>query len=342
MKITRKLIYGLIILAVFTILSVLSTQIEIIRRIHISPLIISILLGTILSHLFKASFKEYLSDSIHFTTKYILRFGIILYGFRLTLQNLTEVGLEGLIFAIFIVSSTFIIGYIIGTKFLNMDKEITILTSVGSSICGAAAVLATESVIKTPAYKSAIAVSTVVVFGSIAMVLYPLLYEYNVFNLDLNTFGMYIGGTLHEVAHVVAAGNAVNIDVANSAVIEKMIRVILLAPFLIVLSFFWMKNDSEDERKNLKRKIVIPWFAVIFCVVIGFNSLGFVSESNIKIINIFDNFLLVMAMFALGLQTHISKFKEVGAKPFYLAFILFIWLIFGGVYALEFIIEITN
>jgi len=342
MKITSELIFGLIILAVFTALSILSTNIQLIENLHISPLIIAILLGTILSHVFKHSFKEYLHESIVFSTKYVLRFGIILYGFRLTLQNLTEVGIEGLIFAIFIVASTFIIGYIIGTKFLKMDKEITILTSVGSSICGAAAVLATESVLKTPAYKSAVAVSTVVVFGSIAMVLYPLLCEYNVFNLDLNTFGIYIGGTLHEVAHVVAAGNAVNVDVSNSAVIEKMIRVILLAPFLIILSFFWIKNDSEDEKKNLKRKIVIPWFAVMFCLVIGFNSFGFVSENNIRIINEFDNFLLAMAMFALGLQTHISKFKEVGAKPFYLAFILFIWLIFGGVYALEFIIGITN
>ncbi|WP_121627820.1 YeiH family protein [Poseidonibacter antarcticus] len=339
MKIKNNLIYGLIILGIFTEISVLSTQIEVIKQIHISPLIIAIVLGTVLSHLFKHSFKEYLNDSINFSTKYVLRFGIILYGFRLTLQNLTEVGLEGLIFAIFIVSSTFIIGYIIGTKFLKMDKEITILTSVGSSICGAAAVLATESVIKTPAYKSAVAVSTVVIFGSIAMVLYPLLYEYNVFNLDLNTFGIYIGGTLHEVAHVVAAGNAVNTDVANSAVIEKMIRVILLAPFLIVLSFFWMKNDSKEGGKAVKRKIVIPWFAVIFCVVICFNSFGFISGKYIEVINDFDTFLLTMAMFALGLQTHISKFKEVGAKPFYLAFILFIWLIFGGVNGLEFIMN---
>ena len=342
MKAKNNLFYGLIILGVFTEISILSTQIELIKKIHISPLIIAILLGTILSHLFKHSFKEYLNDSINFSTKHVLRFGIILYGFRLTLQNLTQVGLEGLIFAIFIVSSTFIIGYIIGTKFLKMDKEITILTSVGSSICGAAAVLATESVIKTPAYKSAVAVSTVVIFGSIAMVLYPVLYEYNVFNLDLNTFGIYIGGTLHEVAHVVAAGNAVNTDVANSAVIEKMIRVILLAPFLIVLSFFWMKNDSKEGGKAVKRKIVIPWFAVIFCVVICFNSFGFISGKYIELINDFDTFLLTMAMFALGLQTHISKFKEVGAKPFYLAFILFIWLIFGGVNGLEFIMGIAN
>ena len=340
MKITNNLIYGLLILGLLTQISILFANIELIKNLHISPLIIAILLGTILSHLFKNSFKDYLNDSIIFSTKHILRFGIILYGFRLTLQNLTQVGMEGFIFAIFIVSSTFIIGYFIGTRVFKMDKEITILTSVGSSICGAAAVLATESVLKTPAYKSAVAVSTVVVFGSIAMVLYPLLYEYHIFNLDLNTFGIYIGGTLHEVAHVVAAGNAINNEVTNSAVIEKMIRVILLAPFLIVLSFFWMKKQKIEGDETLKRKIIIPWFAVIFCVVIVFNSFDFISKSNILIINSFDTFFLTMAMFALGLQTHISKFKEVGAKPFYLAFILFIWLIIGGVNALEFIIKV--
>ena len=108
MKITNNLIYGLLILGLLTQISILFANIELIKNLHISPLIIAILLGTILSHLFKNSFKDYLNDSIIFSTKHILRFGIILYGFRLTLQNLTQVGMEGFIFAIFIVSSTFI------------------------------------------------------------------------------------------------------------------------------------------------------------------------------------------------------------------------------------------
>jgi len=332
----KNLVVGLLILSLFTLFCMVVANIQAVQKLSISPLIIAILLGVIVTHSFKKDMMDYLNTSILFSTKRVLRLGVILYGFRLTLQNLYEVGLEGFVFAVFIVGSTFVIGYFIGTKILKMDKEITILTSIGSSICGAAAVLATESVLKTPAYKSAVAVSTVVIFGTVAMFLYPFLYKLGIFEIDSQSFGLYLGGTLHEVAHVVASGNAINTEVAQSAVIEKMIRVMLLAPFLIILSFFWMKKENT----SLKQKVVIPWFAVLFCVVIGFNSFGFVSDGQKEMINIFDTFLLTMAMFALGLQTHISKFKEVGAKPFYLAAILFLWLIFGGINGLELIIQI--
>jgi len=338
MKIEKNLLYGLLILGLCTGISILIANIEVIRVLSISPLIIAIFLGAILTHVLNQKIIDYLESAIGFSTKRVLRFGIILYGFRLTLQNLEEVGLEGFIFAVFIVASTFIIGYFTGTKILKMDKEITILTSIGSSICGAAAVLATESVIKTPAYKSAVAVSTVVIFGTLAMLLYPFLYKLDIFHLSPQDFGIYLGGTLHEVAHVVAASNAVNNEVASYAVIEKMIRVMMLAPFLIILGFFWIKKETN----KIKQKVVIPWFAVLFCVVIVFNSFEFVSAENIILINDFDTFLLAMAMFALGLQTHISKFKKVGAKPFYLASILFIWLIVGGLNGLEFIVKIMH
>lgn len=335
MKIDKRLIIGNVVLSFVALFCMFIANIEPMQKMSVSPLIIAILLGAIFSHIVNKKVMDFLNQSIFFSTKRVLRFGVILYGFRLTLQNLYEVGLQGFIFATFIVVSTFAIGYIIGTRLFKMDKEITILTSIGSSICGAAAVLATESVLKTPAYKSAVAVSTVVIFGTIAMFFYPFIYKLGILDISAHNFGIYLGGTLHEVAHVVAAGNATSSEVINSAVIEKMIRVIMLAPFLIILSFFWMKKDSS----NTQKKVVIPWFAVLFCVVIFFNSFELLSQKSIEMINIFDTFLLTMAMLALGLQTHISKFREVGAKPFYLASVLFIWLIVGGLYGLAFIVN---
>ncbi|PLY07470.1 MAG: YeiH family putative sulfate export transporter [Arcobacter sp.] len=334
MKFDKKLGIGLLFIILLTLISMIIANVEVIKNLSISPLIIAIFLGTILTHILKSRYMIFLQEAILFSTKRVLRFGIILYGFRLTLQNLLEVGFSGLIFAFFIVISTFIIGYFIGTKIFKMDRELAILTTIGSSICGAAAVLATESVLKSPAYKSTVAVSTVVVFGTLAMLLYPFLYQIGVFDLSAHNFGLFLGGTLHEVAHVVASGNAIGMEVANSAVIEKMIRVMILAPFLLVLTFTGFKNKKEGS----ERKIVIPWFAVLFIVVIIFNSFGFIAQENVILINEFDTFLLTMAMLALGLQTHISKFKTVGAKPFYLATILFLWLIIGGYKGLELIL----
>ena len=272
-------------------------------------------------------------------TKEVLRFAIVLYGFRLTFQNLEEVGILGVLTAFLIVSSTFIIGYLFGTKVLKLDREITILTSAGSAICGAAAVLATESVLKSPAYKSAIAVSTVVVFGTIAMFLYPFLFKLGILNLSDSNMGIYIGATLHEVAHAVGAGEALGENASSNAIIVKMIRVMMLAPFLIILSIWLLKTavNSTIDNKDKKAKIIIPWFALMFIVVVAFNSFDLLSLQIVESINYLDSFILTVAMTALGMQTSFDKFKNVGLKPIYLASVLFLWLIFAGYFIVSFL-----
>ncbi|RXJ80557.1 YeiH family protein [Arcobacter sp. F2176] len=329
-------INGIIFVALFSLLAIYISNLAIFKNIGISPLIIGIVIGMIYANTIKSKFPQTWNTGIKFSTKTILRLGIVLYGFRLTLQNLQDVGLQGFTVATLVVSLTFIIGYFIGVKILKMDRELTILISAGSSICGAAAVLATESVLKSQAYKSAIAVSTVVIFGTIAMFLYPFMYKAGLIPFDASNMGVYIGGTLHEVAHVVGAGNGISSAVAQNAVIVKMIRVMLLAPFLIIISIFIIKTGiSKNEEK---KKITIPWFAVMFMLVVVFNSFDFISAKGVDLINTFDTFALTMAMTALGMETSFDKFKGVGFKPIILATILFSWLVLGGFYIVKFTI----
>jgi uncharacterized integral membrane protein (TIGR00698 family) len=323
---------GIVIVLIFTILATLISDFSFFKDLAISPLIIGILLGIVYANSVKKYFPQSFDNGIAFCTKTILRMGIVLYGFRLTFQNLEDVGILGVLTAFLIVSSTFIIGYFVGTKILKLDREITILTSAGSAICGAAAVIATESVLKSPAYKSAIAVSTVVVFGTVAMFLYPFLFKLGILNLSEANMGIYIGATLHEVAHVVGAGQSLGENVSQNAVIVKMIRVMMLAPFLIILSIWLLKTavNNTNNEEGTKSKIIIPWFTVVFIVVVGFNSFDLLSHNIVESINYLDGFLLTIAMTALGMQTSLEKFKNVGLKPVYLATILFMWLIFGG------------
>ena len=324
----KNTFYGVLFVGVFALIATLIAEVDFFRNLAISPLIIGIVLGIIYANTLKHKLPATWQKGIDFSTKYVLRFGIILYGFRLTFQNLQEVGFNGILIAFCIVFFTFIFGYIIGTKVLKLDREITILCSAGSSICGAAAVLATQSVLKNEAYKSAIAVSFVVIFGTIGMFLYPFLYKLGILDLNASQMGVYIGATLHEVAHVVGASVSLGEDVSKDAIIVKMIRVIFLVPFLILLSIWLIKTGFHN--KSEKIKVVIPWFAVIFIVVVGFNSFGFLGQSTITAINFLDTFALTMAMSALGIETSFDKFKNVGMKPFYLSFILFIWLMLIG------------
>ena len=140
--------------------------------------------------------------------------------------------------------------------------------------------------------------------------------------------GVYTGSTLHEVAHVVGAGNAMGETISDTAVIVKMIRVMLLAPVLLIMSFFI--RGRQDGNEGGKRKIAVPWFAFGFIAVIGFNSLNLLPLPVVAFINGFDTFLLTMAMTALGAETSIEKFRQAGARPFLLAALLFIWLMGGG------------
>jgi len=330
---------GILFVALFACAATFLSEFHIFKSLGISPLIIGIVLGMIYANTLRNKLPQQWHAGIVFSTKTILRTGIVLYGFRLTFQSIEEVGLNGIIISFLIVSLTFIIGYIVGVKFLKLDKETTILTSAGSSICGAAAVLATEPVINAKPYKSAIAVSTVVLFGTIAMFLYPFLYKAGLIPFDESTMGVYIGATIHEVAHVVAAGNAIGSVASSDAIVVKMIRVMMIAPFLIVLSI-WLAKSAKNTTSKTKAKITIPWFAVLFIVVVGFNSLNLLSLTTINTINAIDTFALTMAMSALGMETSIDKFKNVGAKPIYLAFILFLWLIFGGFYLVKFAITL--
>ena len=219
-----------------------------------------------------------------------------------------------------------ILGVVVGIKLLKLDKHTSILIASGSAVCGAAAVLATEDVLKSEPHKTAIAISTVVLFGTISLFLFPILFKSGILQMDYTQYGLYVGSSVHEVAQVVAAGNAISPVSSDTAIIVKMTRVMLIAPMLLVLGLFLSRLSTTKSKK----KLVVPWFAVMFIFVAGFNSLDFLPLPMVSWINIIDTFLLTMAMTALGMDTQLSKFKQAGLKPVLLAVILFAWLVFGG------------
>jgi uncharacterized integral membrane protein (TIGR00698 family) len=214
-----------------------------------------------------------------------------------------------------------------------MDRDTSMLSAAGASVCGAAAVLATEPVLKSEEHKTAIAVSMVVLFGTIAMFLYPVLYTSGMLDMSAREFGIYVGGTIHEVAQVVAVPASVpglDPEAANAAVIVKMTRVIMIAPMLIILGIYLSYSSRKTGGQAGGVSLVIPWFAVYFVAVAGFNSLHLVPENIVDLINEVDTFLLTMAMTALGMGTRFAKFKGLGLAPLYTAGVMFLWLVIGG------------
>jgi uncharacterized integral membrane protein (TIGR00698 family) len=333
-------LYGIIFVAIFASSATFIAALSPMKALGLSPLVIGIVMGIFYANTLHNQTPKAWQTGITFSAKKVLRFAIVLYGFRITFQQIAEVGMDGFLVSLIMLSSTLILGSWLGYKVFGMEKDTSILTASGASVCGAAAVLATEPVLKAEEYKTAIAVSMVVLFGTISMFLYPVMYETLIkdasgfLHMDPRTFGIYVGGTIHEVAQVVAVPASVPgapEEMANAAVIVKMTRVIMIAPMLIVLGFYLAyAAKKEGGNREEKMKLVIPWFAVYFIMVAGFNSLHLVPESIVNLINAVDTFLLTMAMTALGMGTIFSKFKGLGLAPIYTALSMFIWLVIGG------------
>lgn len=324
----RTALPGLGFVALLSAIAFWFASLPAVNALSLSPLIFGILIGGLMRNVLGSLIRPSFQPGIIVSAKLVLRLAIILYGFRLTFGQIADVGVPGLFLDLIVVSFTLIIGTLIGVHLLGMDKDLAVLTSVGAAVCGAAAVVATEPVVRSQPHKTSVAVGTVVLFGTLSMFLYPIFYSFDFMAMPEEKFGVYIGATVHEVAHVVGAGGAIGPQASDTAVIVKMTRVILLVPTLVVLGWFFSpkKNDGQSSAGQ----IVIPWFAVGFLAVIGFNSLGYLDATQVDLINRIDHFLLTMAMTALGLETRFESIRSVGSTPVLLAFILFVWLVIGG------------
>lgn len=335
-------LHGILLITLFSFAAFYIADFEFVKRLSLSPLIVGIVLGILYANSLRNHLPQTWVPGITFCTKFVLRAGIILYGFRLTYQQVMQIGLPAIVIDTIIVLFTIIIGVIVG-RMLKMDRDISLLTSTGSAICGAAAVLGAEPIVRSEPHKTAVAVSTVVIFGTLSMFLYPVLYRSGVFDLTPEQMGLYTGATLHEVAHVAGAGNAMGEAISDPAVIVKMIRVLLLAPALLVMSIVLARIPAKSAgTTECRRRVTIPWFAVGFVVVIAFNSLNLLPRETVDAINTFDTFLLTMAMTALGAETSIDKFKKAGSRPFVLALILYAWLVIGGYLLVKYLTPILS
>jgi uncharacterized integral membrane protein (TIGR00698 family) len=307
-----------------------------------SALTVAILLGIVVANTVYTPLAAPCDPGVNFSKQTLLRAGVILYGLRLTLQDIGHVGIAGVLIDAVVLTSTFALAYVLGTRLFGLDRTTSILIGAGSAICGAAAVMATEPIVRGKAEQVTVAVSCVVVFGTLAIFLYPVLYSLNthwqLIPAGPRAFGIYAGSTIHEVAQVFAAGRSVSNATADTAVVTKMVRVMMLAPFLIALSAWSTRASGHAEAVmnrsaaagDGKHRLRIPWFAFGFIGMVLFNSLALLPQNmRIALVDV-DTFILAMAMAALGLTTHVSAIRKAGMKPLLLGGVLFVWLILGG------------
>lgn len=296
----------------------------------ISPIILSISIGILIIHYFP-QLKKY-NDGFKFCIKYILKTGIILLGIRLSLLDFFKYGAKSLLVIIPCIFFTIIIIHYLRDKF-NVSENLANLIAVGTSICGATAIVALAPSIKAKKQEITYAIANITVFGIFAMFFYPILANY-IFQGDTTSIGIFLGSSIHETAQVAGSGmiyaeQYFHPDVIGIATLTKLVRNTLMVIVIPLLAHMALSKSPN----NLKISSIFPYFIlgfIAFGLLRTFGDYYFYSLNNSGSLEwrIFVDsakhsaeFLLIIAMSAVGYNTNFRYFKELGIRPFYLGFI---------------------
>ena len=295
----------------------------------ISPIIIAIILGSLVSNSVK-NIQNY-TDGYLFSIKYLLKLGIIFLGIRLSISDILIYGSQGL----FVIVPCIVISIFIVKKFrdyFRVSDNLSLLIAVGTSICGATAIVAIAPAINAKKEEISYAIANITIFGLIAMFLYPLL-AFTLFDDNSLAVGLFLGTSIHETAQVAGSGMIYaeqyeNPSVLDIATVIKLVRNTMMVVVIPLLAYEAKKGSSHENKIIIGS--IFPYF------IIGFLAFGFIRTIGDQFeyqigSELWNNFvhnikssaeiLLVIAMSAVGYNTNLDKFKNLGLKPFYLGFI---------------------
>ncbi len=331
---TRNTIIGIILCVLTALLSIqLSSYIGIsilnLSKSPISPIIIAIIIGAIIGNSIKN--LDLYDEGFTFAIKYLLKLGIIFLGIRLSISDILIYGLQGLVVIIPCIAISILIVKSLRNK-LNVSENLSLLIAVGTSICGATAIAALAPAINAKKEEISYAIANITVFGLFAMFLYPMV-AYTVFNDNSLSVGLFLGTSIHETAQVAGSGMIYSEQYQNPSVLDistviKLVRNTMMVIVIPLLAFLARKDSNQNN--SIKIASIFPYFIIGFLVFGMIRTVGDQFEyqigsenwnSFIYFIKNFAEILLVIAMSAIGYNTKINKFKNLGLKPFYLGFI---------------------
>ena len=252
---------------------------------------------------------------IQFASSMILRVGVALLGVRITLAQVTGLGWGTVALVVIAVIATIAAG-IAAARVLSQPRIFGVLTGGAVAICGASAALAISSVLPRHAHTDrdlSFAVIGVTTISTVAMIVYPMLV--GAFGLDHRAAGIFLGGTIHDVAQVVGAGYSISKEAGDTATIVKLLRVAMLLPVVFVISLITHLNSPGEGKDGVKRAPLLPWFAVAFAVLVGINSMGWIPGVIQTGAGEVSRWCLVTAIAAIGMKTSLKEMAVMGWKP---------------------------
>jgi uncharacterized integral membrane protein (TIGR00698 family) len=279
---------------------------------HASAMLFALLLGMALNFL---STEGRCVPGIRFSASTLLRLGVALLGVRITLAQITALGAWPI--AMVVLSVVLTIGFgVVLARALGYRNRFGVLTGGAVGICGASAAMALAAVIPVHAednIKERATIFTVIgvsTLSTLAMVVYPVIVGWLGFGAE--PAGVFLGGTIHDVAQVVGAGYGMSKETGDVATIVKLLRVAMLLPVILVITLSYRKHHVPA---GTAKPPLLPWFVVAFAVLVAVNSAGFIPAAAQHALQTLSTWLLVISMAAIGMKSHLKDFATVGLRP---------------------------
>jgi uncharacterized integral membrane protein (TIGR00698 family) len=250
---------------------------------------------------------------INWTSKIILRAGIILTGITLSFSQVIKTGKYALILMAFTLAASFGVGYIC-RKFFKINWKLSSLLSVSTAICGGTAVATLGPAIRAKNRDIAYAISATFIFDIITVIAFPWIGR--LLRLGDIGYGLWVGTAVNDTSSVVAAGYAFSDAAGSLATIVKLTRTLFIVPIVLIFSWIYAKTETPSktaEKVNIRE--IFPWFILGFLAVVGIRSTGFVPDNIVAGISFLSKFFLSMALAAIGLKTSFKEVTGVGIKP---------------------------
>ena len=251
---------------------------------------------------------------IEFGARQVLRWGVALLGLRITIDQVTSLGWQPVLLVVVTVAITITVS-MVAARLMGFQTLFGLLSGGATAICGASAAMALAAAMPNHPLKERATLFTIIgvsTLSTVCMVLYPMLAR--LLGLDDVAAGVFIGGTIHDVAQVVGAGYSMSTKTGDVATLVKLMRVAMLLP-VIVLAVLMSRKFNKDAPAGAERPPLLPWFAVAFAVLVAMNSTGFVPHPVQEFGNSASRWFLVLAIAAIGMKTQLKQIAAVGIKP---------------------------
>ncbi len=249
---------------------------------------------------------------IEFASRTVLRVGVALLGVRITFDQIASLGVVPVAMVVLGVATTILFGIALA-RVLNLSRTFGILSGGAVAICGVAAALAIASVLPRNAQSERDTILTVVsvtALSTVAMIVYPMAVP--LLGFDNQHAGIFLGGTIHDVAQVVGAGYMISPQTGDVATYIKMLRVAMLLPVVLAIAFVLARQAGG---RGHRRTPLLPTFLIVFAVLVAVNSTGAIPKDVVSAVNDVSRWCLVTAIAALGMKTSFKDLIAVGWRP---------------------------